>query len=113
VISSIPQLSQLLIDEVEGFILTRICEIGTNTCEIVNGTWFLDLITSRSVGRWDGYVLDFRISFIAGDRFRCRACTLDGAGKPTKVLDTYESGVGNETQLFAWVQKTIEMSLKK
>jgi mediator of RNA polymerase II transcription subunit 17 len=56
-ISSIPQLSQLLVDEIERFILTRICEIGTDACELVNGTWFLDLITSRSVGRWDGYVL--------------------------------------------------------
>lgn len=56
-ISSIPQLCQLLLDETERFLLGRICEIGRELCEPVNGAWFLDQLTSRSVGRWEGNVL--------------------------------------------------------
>jgi len=56
-ISSIPQLCQLLLDETERFLLGRICEVGHELCEPVNGAWFLDQLTSRSVGRWEGNVL--------------------------------------------------------
>ncbi|KAF9652247.1 hypothetical protein BDM02DRAFT_3089535 [Thelephora ganbajun] len=56
-ISSIPQLCQLLLDETERFLLGRICEVGRELCEPVNGAWFLDQLTSRSVGRWEGNVL--------------------------------------------------------
>ncbi|KZT12461.1 uncharacterized protein LAESUDRAFT_638864 [Laetiporus sulphureus 93-53] len=56
-IASIPQLSQLLADEVGGCILKRICDIGTERCAGVDGTWFVDLLTGRSVGRWEGCVL--------------------------------------------------------
>lgn len=55
--SSIPQLCQLLLDETERFLLGRICEVGRKLCEPVNGAWFLDQLTSRSVGRWEGNVL--------------------------------------------------------
>lgn len=54
-ISSIPQLYQLLSDEIERCLLTRICEIGTDLCEHVGATWFMDL--SRCIGRWEGWVL--------------------------------------------------------
>lgn len=56
-ISSILQLCQLLLDEMERFLLGRICEVGRELCESVNGAWFLDQLTSRSVGRWEGNVL--------------------------------------------------------
>jgi mediator of RNA polymerase II transcription subunit 17 len=54
-ISSIPQLRQLLGDEVERCLLQRICEVGRELCEHVGGIWFIDL--SRCVGRWEGCVL--------------------------------------------------------
>ncbi|KAI0677611.1 subunit 17 of mediator complex-domain-containing protein [Trametes maxima] len=56
-IASISQLSQLLVDEISGRLLNRICEIGTERCERVSGTWFVDLLSGRSVGRWEGCVL--------------------------------------------------------
>ncbi|TBU40113.1 subunit 17 of mediator complex-domain-containing protein [Dichomitus squalens] len=56
-IASISQLTQLLVDEVCGGLLSRICEMGTGLCERVNGTWFVDLLSGRSVGRWEGCVL--------------------------------------------------------
>lgn len=54
-ILTIPQLCQLLTDEVEHCLLQRICEVGHQLCENVGGTWFVDL--SRCVGRWEGCVL--------------------------------------------------------
>ncbi|KAH9951596.1 subunit 17 of mediator complex-domain-containing protein [Amylocystis lapponica] len=56
-IASIPQLIQLLVDEVSGCILNRICDIGSEMCSRVSATWFVDLLTGRSVGRWEGCVL--------------------------------------------------------
>ncbi|RPD67175.1 hypothetical protein L226DRAFT_499129 [Lentinus tigrinus ALCF2SS1-7] len=56
-IASISQLSQLLVDEISSRLLSRICEIGTELCERVNGTWFVDLLSGRSVGRWEGCTL--------------------------------------------------------
>lgn len=54
---SLPQLSQLLADEIEHCLLETICDIGNQVCESINGAWFVDEMTSRSVGRWDGCVL--------------------------------------------------------
>ncbi|KAJ8481963.1 hypothetical protein ONZ51_g5679 [Trametes cubensis] len=62
-VASISQLTQLLVDEISSRLLHRICDIGTDRCEKVNGTWFVDLLSGRCVGRWEGCVLDFRISF--------------------------------------------------
>jgi len=56
-LSSIPQLCQLLSDEIERCLLGKICEIGSRVCGHVGGTWFVDLVTSRSVGRWEGCVM--------------------------------------------------------
>ncbi|KAI0638177.1 subunit 17 of mediator complex-domain-containing protein [Trametes polyzona] len=56
-IASISQLTQLLVDEISSLLLRRICDIGTERCERVSGTWFVDLLSVRSVGRWQGCVL--------------------------------------------------------
>lgn len=56
-VTSIPQLGQLLVDEVERGLLGRICEIGRETCELVGGTWFVDDMMCHSIGRWEGCVL--------------------------------------------------------
>jgi len=55
IISSLPQLCQLLSDEVERCLLHRICDLGTDLCGNGGGTWFVDL--NRCVGRWEGCVL--------------------------------------------------------
>lgn len=56
---------------------------------------------------------DFRISFTEERNIRCTAYTLDGAGKPTTLLDKYETGANSGVQLFSWVQKTIAEALTK
>ncbi|KAF8974515.1 subunit 17 of mediator complex-domain-containing protein [Flammula alnicola] len=54
-ISSLPQLSQLLMDEIERCLLQRICGLGRELCDTVGGIWFIDL--NRCVARWEGCVL--------------------------------------------------------
>lgn len=54
---SIPQLIQLLSDEVDRYLLNRICEVGSDISDRVNGTWFVDVVSGRTVGRWEGCVL--------------------------------------------------------
>jgi mediator of RNA polymerase II transcription subunit 17 len=54
-VSSVPQLCQLLMDEVEQCLLNRIRDLGKSLSENVEGTWFIDL--DHCVGRWEGCVL--------------------------------------------------------
>jgi len=108
-ISSIPQLCQLLLDETERFLLGRICEVGRELCEPVNGAWFLDQLTSRSVGRWEGNVLDFRITFTGEPvTIRCSAHKLEGIHKLETIFASYDV---NDGPLIKWVYKTISRVL--
>jgi len=108
-ISSIPQLCQLLLDETERFLLGRICEVGRELCEPVNGAWFLDQLTSRSVGRWEGNVLDFRVSFTGEPvTIRCSAHKLEGAHNLETIFAAYD---GDEGPLIEWAYKTINRVL--
>jgi len=54
-ISSIPQLSQILQDEVELALLDRICELGKDTCGDSKALWFVDRVSGRTMGRWNGH----------------------------------------------------------
>ncbi|KAI0053554.1 hypothetical protein FA95DRAFT_1481195 [Auriscalpium vulgare] len=56
-ISSVPQLIQLLYDETEQCLLQGICDVGAGLSETRNGTWFVDLLMGRSVGKWEGCVV--------------------------------------------------------
>lgn len=56
-VTAITQLTQLLFDEVSKCLLERMREIGTEMSESVHGIWFVDLLTGRTVGRWEGWVL--------------------------------------------------------
>lgn len=56
-ITSVPQLYQLLCDEVERYLLETICRVGRSTSSVVEGTWFVDKMSNRAVGRWDTTVL--------------------------------------------------------
>lgn len=47
-----PQLSQMLMDEIERSLLQCICDLGG---EKYGGTWFIDM--NRCVARWEGCVL--------------------------------------------------------
>ncbi|KAJ7179089.1 subunit 17 of mediator complex-domain-containing protein [Mycena filopes] len=103
-ISSIPQLRQLLADEVERCLLQRVCEVGAELCEHVAGIWFVDL--SRCVGRWEGCVLNFRI-FVKDATIHCTASRLGKAGLGDAL--TYS----RETPLLVWSEATIRKALSE
>lgn len=106
-IASISQLNQLLVDEISGGLLSRICEMGTELCEWVNGTWFVDLLSGRSVGRWEGCVLNFQIVF-SGDSISCSASRSGRDNRPTHI-EKYRPG--GQLSLFEWVRHTMASSL--
>ncbi|KAF9534277.1 subunit 17 of mediator complex-domain-containing protein [Crepidotus variabilis] len=54
-ISSLPQLSQLLMDEIERCLLQKICNLGREICSNIGGVWFVDL--DRCIARWEGCIL--------------------------------------------------------
>ncbi|KAJ4478166.1 subunit 17 of mediator complex-domain-containing protein [Lentinula aciculospora] len=109
-ISSMPQLCELLSDEVERFFLERICEVGRRICNDMGGIWFVDL--NRCVGRWEGCVLNFQITF--GDKFKiiCIATQLSRSDPKHPVVDTYDAS-DTEKGLLEWVQHVLGRALNE
>jgi mediator of RNA polymerase II transcription subunit 17 len=56
-IASIPQLTQLLSDEVGKCLLHKLCESGNHHCERIGGTWFVDMVSGKAIGRWEGCIV--------------------------------------------------------
>ncbi|KAJ3570395.1 hypothetical protein NP233_g4432 [Leucocoprinus birnbaumii] len=73
-VTSVPQLCQLLMDEVEQCILSRIRDLGKSLSENVEGVWFIDL--DHCVGRWEGCVLNFRVTYGESYSINCTAFLL-------------------------------------
>ncbi|KIK68089.1 hypothetical protein GYMLUDRAFT_154807 [Collybiopsis luxurians FD-317 M1] len=105
-ITSMPQLSELLSDEVERFFLERICGVGRRICKDMGGIWFVDL--NRCVGRWEGCVLNFRIAFGENFKIICTATRLSRSNPKHPTIETYNS---SETGLMAWVQNVLGSAL--
>ncbi|RDB22683.1 Mediator of RNA polymerase II transcription subunit 17 [Hypsizygus marmoreus] len=103
-ISSIPQLCQLLTDEVERWLLQRICELGNELCDEVGGTWFVDL--SRCVGRWEGCVLNFHISYGKDFAIDCSAFQIHKGTSRQGQLDTYSQQ--DSLSLLSWIENVIK-----
>ncbi|KAF9457004.1 subunit 17 of mediator complex-domain-containing protein, partial [Collybia nuda] len=104
-ISSIPQLCQLLGDEIEKCLLQRICELGVDLCEPVGGTWFVDL--NRCVGRWEGCVLNFHISYGRDLSINCSAFQLDKTTTQQGRLVNYSTTPSRPVLLLSWVKQLI------
>ncbi|KAK0206681.1 subunit 17 of mediator complex-domain-containing protein [Desarmillaria ectypa] len=107
-ISSIPQLNQLLTDDVGRFLLQRICELGREISGDVSGIWFLDL--NRCVGRWEGCTLNFRIDFHANSTLRCTLFRLDRHTPKQGESEVYHSG--HNISLIPWVEGKIRKALR-
>ncbi len=122
-ISSIPQLNQLLTDDVGRFLLQRICELGREISGDVSGIWFLDL--NRCVG--DGraarctsfrhlfdtklilIISNFRIDFHANSTLRCTLFRLDRHTSKQGESEIYHSG--RDDPLIPWVEGKIRKAL--
>ena len=121
-ISSLPQLSQLLMDEIERCLLQRFCELGRELCKTVGAIWFID--SNRCIARWEGCVLlvhalkpstsayitnfsltrTFRIFYESDFTIGCSAFRLDGATSRQGHEETYRSG---QISLLHWVERII------
>ncbi|OCB84517.1 hypothetical protein A7U60_g8503 [Sanghuangporus baumii] len=93
-IASIPQLVQLLGDEIERSLLEEICEIGIEVCQSLSGTWFVDEMMSRAVGRWEGCVLNFRIKCSDDLSLDCHAHQLIRPPPPPTATSAGRSASG-------------------
>ncbi|THH19874.1 hypothetical protein EW146_g1392 [Bondarzewia mesenterica] len=108
-ISSIPQLIQLLKDEMEQCLLQRLCEVGANLSEHLNGTWFVDLLMGRSVGKWEGCALNFR-TFYEKTSIHCIASRFhDSEGHAKSYTDKFDAS--QSIPLFSWVEEVIQRAL--
>lgn len=56
-ITSVPQLYQILRDEVQKGLLDDIRKIGEKASMAKGGSWFVDQISNKVVGRWEGTVM--------------------------------------------------------
>jgi len=101
-ISSLPQLSQLLVDEIEKCLLQRICELGRELCRAVGAIWFID--SNRCIARWEGCVLTFRFFSESDFTISCSAFRLDGTTSRQGREETYQSG---QMSLLHWVERFI------
>ncbi|KAL4241971.1 Mediator of RNA polymerase II transcription subunit 17 [Abortiporus biennis] len=110
-IASIHQLSQLLNDEISSCLLHGICELGTELCEYVHATWFVDLLTGRSVGRWEGKVLNLHVFVGEDGDIQCAASQLEGRLASPNV-ESY-NGVSHQAAFFQWVRSVIGKALVK
>lgn len=110
-VASITHLTQLLFDEVSRCLLHRICDVGSEMCEVVHGTWFVDLLAGRTVGRWEGRVLTFQVAFTETSAVVCTATTIasNGAAK----VDRYSVAGKPEGSLMDWVRRTVDAALSR
>ncbi|KAH7887696.1 subunit 17 of mediator complex-domain-containing protein [Phlebopus sp. FC_14] len=108
-IASVPQLSQLLFDEVEKCLLGKLCEAGDHHCERVDGTWFVDTISGETVGRWEGCVLKFCIAFGQNSEIYSSAFRLERGGDHHSLVDSYSPK--NNSSLMAWQHEILQRTL--
>ncbi|PFH52773.1 hypothetical protein AMATHDRAFT_45989 [Amanita thiersii Skay4041] len=105
-ITSVPQLCQLLMDEVERCLVHRISDIGKDISE-GGGAWFVDL--NSCIGRWDGCALNFRIHYGNDFAINCTAFRLDGVIGQEGHREIY-SDFSKNISLLDWVTKMIQLA---
>ncbi|KIJ70515.1 hypothetical protein HYDPIDRAFT_172315 [Hydnomerulius pinastri MD-312] len=109
-IASVPQLSQLLSDEVEKCLLNKLCDAGNHHCERVGGTWFVDMVSGKTIGRWEGCILNFCVVFDEDFAIHSSAYRLErGSGDQLSLVDTYSPQ--KTTSLVAWQLEILERIL--
>ncbi|KIY74142.1 hypothetical protein CYLTODRAFT_416401, partial [Cylindrobasidium torrendii FP15055 ss-10] len=111
-IASIPQLDQLITDDVSRFLLTRICELGRSITEdTVGGLWFLDL--DRCIGKWEGCVFNFRLHFEEdGSAVKCVAFLLNRHTPKDGEIYTY-AHEEQKRPLLEWAEEKIRASVQQ
>ncbi|KAH7108296.1 subunit 17 of mediator complex-domain-containing protein [Auriculariales sp. MPI-PUGE-AT-0066] len=101
-ISSIPQLAQILQDEVELVLLDRICDLGKEVCDAEKALWFVDRVAGRTMGRWNGHSATFQLSLKSG-ALSATAWTIR-SGLSTAVAAVYNPSTAG---LFLWANNIV------
>ncbi|KAF5333164.1 hypothetical protein D9611_002473 [Ephemerocybe angulata] len=99
---SMVQLSQLLQNEIERFLLQRICQIGQ---KLKGGTWLVDL--DQLVARWEGCVLTFQLAFEKDLGINFSAFRLDSQTGRRGHLYQYSRLNATNSTLLTWVEDVI------
>ncbi|KAL4075817.1 subunit 17 of mediator complex-domain-containing protein [Scleroderma citrinum] len=111
-IASVPQLCQLLADEGEKCLLVKLCEVGGQRCDRIAATWFVDTVSGKAVGRWEGCIVNFGVVFGQDFTIHSSAYRLD-RGSPDKLslFDTYSPQ--KNISLISWQQAVLEQILSE
>ncbi|KAF8591510.1 hypothetical protein K439DRAFT_1650745 [Ramaria rubella] len=110
-ITSVPQLSQVLKDEVERCLLDSICRIGTVVSAPVEGSWFVDKLSSRCVGRWDATVLTSKLQFTSGPALELACSMIEVKGNQEGPV-TWNYGVDTASSFLAWVEEIVSRAYR-
>ena len=98
-------------DEIEKFLLNTICDSGSQASEGVNGTWFVDPVSGKTIGRWDGCILYFRVFFGSDFAIQSTTVRLDKvSGTKTTHTETYDS---DKSSFVAWLHTVVENSINQ
>ncbi|KAI6047138.1 subunit 17 of mediator complex-domain-containing protein [Pisolithus marmoratus] len=127
-IASVPQLCQLLADEAEKCLLSKLCESGERYDRTsVASTWFVDAVSGKTVGRWEGCIVyvqclrpfrrlircrNFCVSFNQDFAVHSSAYRLDrGNTDKLSLYDTYSPQTA--ASLIVWQQQVLERVLSE
>lgn len=112
-IASVPQLCQLLSDEAEKCLLSKLCEAGEQYDRTsIASTWFVDAVSGKTVGRWEGCIVNFCVSFNQDFAVHSSAYLLDrGNNDKLSLYDTYSPQT--VVSLLVWQQKILEQILSE
>ncbi|KXN89633.1 Mediator of RNA polymerase II transcription subunit 17 [Leucoagaricus sp. SymC.cos] len=110
-VSSVPQLCQLLMDEVEQCLLNRIRDLGKSLSENVEGTWFIDL--DHCVGRWEGCILNFRVTYGPSYAINCTAYFLGCPPGKQGQTHLYPPKDQMKPEFSKWVDNLVRNAVKQ
>jgi len=79
--------------------------MGRDLSRSVGGVWFIDL--NRCVGRWEGCVLTFGVSFGDDSTIGCSGFRLNSKTGQHGYTETF---TGGDKSLLTWVQGIIEQA---
>jgi mediator of RNA polymerase II transcription subunit 17 len=83
--------------------------VGSQVCERVGATWFVDFVSGKAVGRWEGNILNFRVIFDKDFAIHSSAYRLDRTSYQLSLLETYTPETS--ISLVAWLQELLEKTI--
>ncbi|GJJ07541.1 hypothetical protein Clacol_001743 [Clathrus columnatus] len=108
-ITSVPQLYEILRDEVQKGFLNDICKIGETASMAKDGSWFIDQLSNKVIGRWEGVVLTCKLNFGDETHPELSATVVQIKGKlQDKIVMRYTPELS--VPLLSWISDTVRTS---